>query len=269
MSTTAKQDWESLPSTKASAIVARTRAADAGAVNPANVAGMERLISGAAGGGLILVGLLRRTVPGVAVALLGAALLRRAVTGKCSIYRALGVDTAFGAGSPSDNQKAGVRAGRGVKHESSVAISRAPEELFEFWRQFEHLPTFFEHLSLVTNQGDGRSHWIARGPLGELVEWDAEIHNEKPGELIAWRSLAGSDVDSAGSVHFRRAGNHLTIVTLSMKYDPPAGRVGATVASWLGECVSRELDEGVRRFKQITEAGEIPSVAGQPHGSCR
>jgi uncharacterized membrane protein len=126
-----------------------------------------------------------------------------------------------------------------------------------------------DHLESVVEDGEKRSHWTATGPLGRTVEWDAEIINERPNELIAWRSIPGSDLDTAGSVHFESAGrNRGTIVTVSLKYDPPAGRVGAVAASLLGSGFEQSVDQCLSRFKQIMEAGEIPSIGGQPRGTC-
>jgi uncharacterized membrane protein len=88
------------------------------------------------------------------------------------------------------------------------------------------------------------------------VEWDAEIHNEIPNELIAWRSLAGSEVDNAGSVHFMPTANGDTEVRVVLRYDPPAGKLGATVARLLGEDPSHQVSEDLRRLKQVVEASE-------------
>ena len=73
--------------------------------------------------------------------------------------------------------------------EKAIAIDKSPEELFSFWREFQNLPKFMKHLESVTCTGINRSHWVAKGPGGKNVEWDAEIYNEKPNEMIAWRSL--------------------------------------------------------------------------------
>ncbi len=99
------------------------------------------------------------------------------------------------------------------------------------------------------------------------VEWDAEIINEKENEMIAWRSLEGADVDNAGSVHFEKAPNGRgTVVKVSLKYDPPAGVIGAAVAKLFGEEPSQQIQEDLRRFKQLMEAGEIPTTEGQSSG---
>jgi uncharacterized membrane protein len=108
---------------------------------------------------------------------------------------------------------------------------------------------------------------VAKAPAGSRVEWDAEIYNEKENELIAWRSLEGADVNSAGSVHFTAApGGRGTEVRVVLKYDPPGGIVGATIARLFGEEPSQQIDEDLRRFKQVMETGETTNTTGQPSG---
>jgi len=120
------------------------------------------------------------------------------------------------------------------------------------------------HLQEVKVEGD-KSHWVARGPLGIVAEWDAEIINDKPGEMIAWRSLPDSDVDTAGSVRFRPLANgRETVVTVELKYDPPAGRVGDWVARLFGESPEQQIREDLRRFKQLMETGKAETAQPQP-----
>jgi uncharacterized membrane protein len=89
------------------------------------------------------------------------------------------------------------------------------------------------------------------------VEWDAEIYNEVPNKLIAWRSLEGSDVVSAGSVNFDRAASGMaTRVTVHLQYSPPLGKVGAAVARLFGADAATEIREDLQRFKQMVEAGQ-------------
>src|SRR5262249_56215779 len=102
---------------------------------------------------------------------------------------------------------------------------------------------------------------VARGPLGMKAEWDAKAYNENPDQMTAWRSLEGADVDNTGSVQFRRApGGRGTEVRVIMKYDPPAGKAGATIAKLLGEDPEGLIREDLRRFKQLMEPGETPTV---------
>ena len=87
----------------------------------------------------------------------------------------------------------------------SLVINRSPEELYSFWHAFERLPQVMRHLQSVRALGDGRMRWVANGPAGSRVEWDAEITEDRPNELISWRSLENADVDNRGSVQFVRA----------------------------------------------------------------
>jgi len=206
-------------------------------------------------------GLRQGSLPGLGLAILGGALTNRGLTGHCAAYAALDVD-----GTGPHGRLAAVRAGQGFKVTQAVTINRSPEILYRYWRQFENLPEFMDHLVSVTGAGN-RTHWIAKGPAGSKVEWDAEIVTDEPGRLIAWRSLEGSEVATAGSVHFTALShNRGTEVRVSLKYDPPAGKLGAWVAWVFGEDPRSQIREDMRRFKQRLEAGETPAVQGQPTG---
>lgn len=147
---------------------------------------------------------------------------------------------------------------QGVHAKTSCIVNATPEEVYDFWRNFENLPRFMKHLESVEDLGDGRSHWKAKGPAGTTVEWDATIIADVPGEVITWRSLEGSDVDNAGAVRFEKApGDRGTIIKVNLQYNPPAGVIGATVAKLFGEEPQQQLDDDLRRFKQVLEVGEI------------
>jgi uncharacterized membrane protein len=124
------------------------------------------------------------------------------------------------------------------------------------------------HLRAVSQREAGISHWVARGPAGMNVEWDARIINEIDGRLIAWQSLEGSEVSTAGSVHFRETPRG-TEVRVHLQYSPPAGKLGAAVARLLGEEPTVQIHDDLRRFKQLIETGEIPTTKGQPVGGRR
>ena len=229
-----------------------------------NVGDLERWASLVGGGALALFGLARRSLGGLGLAALGGAVLYRGASGHCPCYSALGLSTAEKRGPVTS-----VPAHHGVKVEESVTINRSPEELFRAFRDFEKLPCFMSHLESVRTTGPKTSHWIARGPLRTKFEWDAEIHTERPNELISWRSLPGSEVDTAGSVHFVRApGGRGTEISVVLKYDPPAGKVGATLARLFGHSPEGEIREDLRRFKQLMEAGASSTTEGQPRGNC-
>jgi uncharacterized membrane protein len=156
----------------------------------------------------------------------------------------------------------------GVIHvERAITINRSPEELYSFWHDFERLPRFMNHLKAVQSSGDKRSHWVAKGPAGTEVEWDAEITNDEPNHLIAWRSLQGADVENAGLVRFEPApAGRGTVVKVEMDYRPPAGVLGAQIARLFGEDPGKQVHVDLHRFKQLMETGEIARTRGQPAG---
>ena len=146
----------------------------------------------------------------------------------------------------------------GIHAKASCIVNRPPDEVYRFWRNFENLPRFMKHLESVEDLGDARSRWTAKGPAGTQVEWEATIIADVPGEVITWRSLENSDVDNAGAVRFQEApGGRGTIVKVNIQYNPPAGVIGATVAKLFGEEPEQQLNDDLRRFKQVLEVGEV------------
>lgn len=226
-----------------------------------NVGELERLASAIAGGALTVYGLRQRSLGGLCLTLAGTALLHRGVTGHCNTYQAFGITT-------NDDKTAHGEApvARDVHVEKAIAIDKTPEELFSFWRQFENLPRFMKHLESVTCSGLNRSHWIAKGPAGKDVEWDAEIYNEKPNEMIAWRSLEGADVVNAGSVRFTPLGVRGTEVKVILNYNLPGGKISALFAKLFGSEPGQMIADDLRRLKQILETGEAATTEGQPSG---
>jgi len=227
-----------------------------------NLSEFERWASIAAGGAFVAYGLSRLKSNGWLYAGLGALALRRGVTAHCELYDAMGINT---AGAMSDT-RAALRGARGVNVLQTVTINQPIELLFRFWRNLENLPQFMKHLDSVEKVTDTISHWRAKGPAGTLLEWNAEIFNEIPNKLIAWRSLEGADVVSAGSVNFASDGGRGTRVTVHLQYSPPGGRVGAALARLVGADADTEIREDLRRFKQLLETGEVPTTTGQSRG---
>lgn len=149
-------------------------------------------------------------------------------------------------------------AARGVHVIRAITVNRPPEEVYAFWRNLENLPRFMAHLQEVSVLDDRRSHWKADAPAGRSVEWDAEIIEDRPSEILAWRSLDGSDVPNRGSVRFSPApGDRGTEVRVELRYDPPGGGLGAMVAKLFGEEPGQQVDGDLRRFKQVMEVGEV------------
>lgn len=147
--------------------------------------------------------------------------------------------------------------GTGTNTHRTVTIDRPAEELYQAWRDFEQLPQFMRNLESVTIEGERRSHWVARTPAGITVKWDAEIVEDRPNELISWRSVEGSEVKNSGWVRFRTApGNRGTIVTVELNYDLPGGLITTALAKLLREDPGALAQESLRLFKQVMEVGE-------------
>jgi uncharacterized membrane protein len=155
--------------------------------------------------------------------------------------------------------RANAGADRGIIHtKKSLTVGRPAAEVYAFWRDFENLPRFMRHLESVTVIDEKRSHWKAKAPAGKSVEWDAVITEERENELIAWRSVAGSDVHNAGSVRFMPApGGRGTEVRVDMEYEPPLGKIGSKVAMIFREEPGQQVEDDLRHFKQVMELGEI------------
>jgi uncharacterized membrane protein len=228
---------------------------------PVNVGDTERLASGLGGGVLLALGVLKGGPKGLLMAGLGGAMVFRGVTGYCGLYQAIGASTAC------RGQANSVPAQTGVRVEEAITIDRSPEEVYRFWNDPANLPRFLTHVKSVTAQGPDRQHWVQFGPWGQTIAWDAEIHNRRPNQMIAWRSLEGSDIDVAGSVHFDPApGGRGTIVRVNEKLNPPVGKVGMSIATLLGHNPESVTRENLRRLKQLLEVGEIATVSGQTSG---
>lgn len=150
---------------------------------------------------------------------------------------------------------------------AALIINRSREELYRHWRQLSNLPQFIKHLERIEVKDERRSHWIARGPAGSPIEWDAEIIEDRQNERISWRSVDGMEVEHAGSVRFEPGpADRGTVVIVDMHYRPPLGTVGAAVAAWFGEEPNQTVKMDLRRFKQMMETGEVITTEGQPAG---
>jgi uncharacterized membrane protein len=160
--------------------------------------------------------------------------------------------------APDGDTKTALSGDGGVHVREAVRLELPIQQVYSFWRRLENLPRFMRYLDSVREDAADRSHWVAIGPLGARVEWDAELINDIENKVIAWRSLPGSDVTTAGSVNFDVVrGGRQTQVTVNLQYAPPAGKTGAWVATLLGREPSQTIREDLRRLKQILEAGEI------------
>jgi uncharacterized membrane protein len=229
----------------------------------ADVGKTERLISGLAGAALIALSLRKRRLRPILFPV-ATGLIARALTGRGPTKRMLGGLTRGEGRERRGSPVASVGRGKGTKVEQSITINRPVLEVYRFWRNFENLPRFMDHLEAVTVIDETRSHWVAKGPAGTRAEWDAIIHNEIEDELIAWRSLPGSEIKNAGSVRFTpSAGGTSTEVRVVLSYEPPAGELGVAFAKLLGEEPSKQVADDLRRLKQVMDSGDVVVTASR------
>jgi uncharacterized membrane protein len=141
----------------------------------------------------------------------------------------------------------------------AVTVRRPVEEVYRYWRDFQNLPGFMDHLHAVHATIEKRSRWVAVTPTGAIVEWDVELVADVPNERIAWQSAEDADVSCTGDVHFRTApGGRGTEVEVELSYDaPPGGKIGRLVAKLFGKDPGQQVERDLRRFKQVLETGEV------------
>jgi uncharacterized membrane protein len=215
---------------------------------------VERWGALSVGATLLLLGTYRRSTSGAVLALSSAPFLYRGATGRWP----------FVPDDEGGSTRADLGGDAGIHVRESVRLEKPVSEVYRFWRRLENLPNFMTHLESVTDRGHGRSHWVASGPAGITVEWDAEIINEVENKILAWRSLPGSEVTTAGSVNFDAVrGGRSTQVSVHLQYAPPAGKAGALIASLFGREPSQTVREDLRRFRQLLEAGEAPRASAE------
>ncbi|MBD1849885.1 SRPBCC family protein [Leptolyngbya sp. FACHB-711] len=218
-----------------------------------NVSEAEKWGSLITGGAMVLMGLSQRSLRGALMAMAGGAMAYHGATADKSL---------------TDKVADAAGLGKGIKVERTVTIiNKTPEELYEFWHNFENLPSFMKHLKSVTVTSPTRSHWVTSAPFGTEVAWDAEIVADQPNKLIGWASIEGSQVDNSGFVRFQPGPpGRGTEVKVVMEYNPPGGVVGAAIAKLFGEEAEQQIGDELRRFKMLMETGEIATTEGQPSG---
>ena len=241
------------------ATAAATRTTDSDALtHRENVGQLERILSIVTGGVLAVNGLKRRGAPGIGMALLGAELVRRGASGHCLVYEALGVNTADGTVADDDRlvgRAATVNARRAIKIEHFLTVHVPPEALYAFWRNFENLPRFMRHVESVSIIDDRHSRWVAKLPGRRAVSWTAEIVNDIPNVLLAWKTIGKPDVAHAGSVHFREAEHGGTELQVVLEYEPPGAQLISQIAKLFGQAPDALVREDLHRFKTLMESG--------------
>jgi uncharacterized membrane protein len=172
----------------------------------------------------------------------GIGLMVRGLVGYCPVSTLLGRD------SNSRETRTALSGPRGIHILESVTVPTTPATAYRFWRDLSNLPRFMSHLERIEVADATHSRWIARGPAGVPVTWNAKIINDVENRLIGWKSLECADVVSAGSVRFRPTAAG-TEITVHLQYDPPGGKLGNWIATAFGQSPSTAIREDLQRLK--------------------
>jgi uncharacterized membrane protein len=199
-----------------------------------------RFAAGGIGCALLLRGLIKGGIGGLASRLGGMALLLRSTSNR-ELRELVGVGCDAHL----------------IELDKTIHIDAPVESVYAFWTNYANFPRFMRHVKQVQERGEGRSHWVAQGPGGVKVSWDAEITKNIPNQLLAWRSVPGSQIETEGQVRFDGNGNGGTRVTIRLWYRPPAGVLGHLIASLFGSDPKHEMDADMVRLKSLFEVGKI------------
>ncbi|HEX7362661.1 MAG TPA: SRPBCC family protein [Bryobacteraceae bacterium] len=198
-----------------------------------------RLLTGGAGAALAVYGLWKGGIGGAAAGIAAAGLLTRSLTNMD--FREL-VSTQAG--------------GRRMDIQKTINIAAPVEAVYEFWSNFENFPRFMPHLKEVRETGPGRSHWIASGPPGFAREWDAEITELVPKELLVWRTVSGSPIEMEGRIRFEPNDENGTRLSIQVSYQPVGGAAGYLLARLFGSDPKHAMDDDLVRLKSLLEVGK-------------
>ncbi|GCE23667.1 SRPBCC family protein [Dictyobacter kobayashii] len=227
-----------------------------------NMGQIERWTSAIGGGALSTYGIMRRDWLGAGLAIIGGGLLYRGATGRSVLYKALNINT---GGQQLSANVSTIPGNRGIRVSRSQTINRSAQDLYTFWRDIEMAPLYMPGIKTVNQTGERTSHWTASANS----EWNAEILEDKPDQLIAWHVHGQPTTANAGKVYFHpAAGGRGTIATLELDFfqTDPLNKLASHITSSAAEYEAAEI---LRRFKELMETGEIPTVKGQPTGKGR
>jgi uncharacterized membrane protein len=225
-----------------------------------NVNQVKRGASMLLGEVLLIVSLRRRSPVGAVLVLAAGELLYRGISGHCHLYQTLGLNTTgargqYEAGAPADAMQ--------VEH--SITIRKSADELYSVWRKPRNLSRIMRHFAEVTAVSANRTHWLVRAPFGQSREWDMQVVEDRPGELLRWKSIEGAEFPSEGTIRFYSAPRDWgTEVTFRLRFQIPGGTLGAVTMKLLPVAPGLLVSKALRRFKSLIETGEIPTTERQP-----
>jgi uncharacterized membrane protein len=199
----------------------------------------SRLLAGIGAGYMLIYGMARGGFIGSLAQAVGVVLGARAVT-NMNLKRMVGMGEDEGS----------------IRVRKTININAPVEEVYDLWSNFENFPRFMSNIEDIKDMGNGRSHWVVKGPAGSKVEFDAVLTENRPNEVVAWKTIEDSSVKHTGQVRFKEGMHEGTQVNVNMAYTPPAGIVGHTVASVFGKDPKSAMDDDLVRMKSLLEEGK-------------
>lgn len=223
----------------------------------------KRVLAAVLGVGLLVRGVRRRSLRGTATALAGGWLLYRALGGNGRGARTSGFEEGDVNGDGRGEDRSSPAGPTEVTR--SVTVGGPAEELYEAWRDPETFSRIMGHFAEVTSTDGDRFRWTVRGPRGVELAWETHVVESEPGEFVRWETPEDATLPNEGTVRFRPApGDRGTIVTLSIRFDPPGGALGDAALQRLDVVPKALAGRALGRFKSLVETGEIPTVSGNP-----
>jgi uncharacterized membrane protein len=223
---------------------------------PSGLDNVQRWVVGTGGAAVLWYGLRREGATRWPLFILGSALLYQGVSGQNLLDQVPGVEYV-----PVVRQM--TSAPTQLRVRKTLTINRPAQELYSYWRNLENLPRFMQHVKSIQTLDDRRSHWVVDVLQKVELEWDAEIIEDRPGEMIAWQTLPDAQLQSMGYVKFVPTARGIE-VSVSMNYEPPSALLGRFVGGGVRFIAEQQIKTEIRNFKRLMETGEIATTEGQP-----
>jgi len=138
--------------------------------------------------------------------------------------------------------------------EKSIDVGVPVSVAYDQWTQFEEFPQFMDGIVEVKQLDDTHLHWVADID-GERKEWKAEVVEQEPDRVVAWRSVEG--LENSGRVEFEPIDSG-TRVSVAMQYD--AEGVKESLGALFG-VDGRQVANDLESFRELVEAREVPTGA--------
>lgn len=206
----------------------------------------EQWTPAARGGGLL---------GGAGLALWGLA-RRRGLIGGLAAVGGGALAVRGGTNLPLGRVLAILTGGAAIDVRKTIRVNAPVDQVYHLWSRFENFPKFMQHVRdvRVSDADPTRSRWTVDGPGGVPVTFEAEILRHEQGREIVWTTLSDQPIEHKGMVRFEPS-DHGTSVQIRMRYRPPAGMIGHTIAHVLGWDPKARLDDDMVRMKALLEDG--------------